>query len=359
MEGSTHVSRRSFLDLLSEGSVYEARRRVESGEVLDEAEGVEAVAARTAARRARGAATLLDQIGDETGWECVHDSDGLRVRFRKSTVAATRCGSSTTSAYGVKLTADFDAPMFALLASAREFDLIAQWNRYVVRSDIIEVPDRMSVSVFQQIWAPYPFAHRSMAFTAYGADLLDEENECMLVVCDAAASADPEASEEEGAAFDAAVAERASDDAVRSWWRGCGIEMRPLPATPTSATSANSATRTRATMMMIIDPQMGWVPSWLISLMLTVGSPWVFRQINGILSEIGKQCGAAWAAEAGGTKEEEEEEVEGPRRRGWAAVATLYVDRIRANRALYGQVERRCDAFVQRKAAEEAKVSHK
>ena len=343
----------SFVECLHDGRVYEAARRAIPAEA-----GAERAAALAAARRAKGAAALLREIDSEKDWSTVHDSDGLSVRFRKS--SALGADASSRSVYGVKLTADFDAPMFALLASAREFDLVAQWNRYVTRSDILSVPDRLSLTVFQEVWAPFPFAHRSMAFEAYGVDLLDEPDACMVVVCDAAAEEEGEqassASASKRAEFDAAVAERSTSGAVRSWWRGCGIKMRPLPA---AEGDASGATRTRATMMMVIDPQMAWVPSWLVSLMLTVGSPWVFRQINGILSQIGERCGAEWGsadngdgASAPGAAGERvaaaaaAEDEATPSGGGWGAVAALYAERIAANRALYGYVQRRCDAFV-------------
>jgi hypothetical protein len=349
------MSSETFVELVRDGRVFAAARRAIPAEA-----GAERAAAFVAARRAKGAAALLREIESEQDWSTVHDAGGLHVRFRKS--SALGADGSSRSVYGVKLTADFDAPMFALLASAREFDLIAQWNRYVCRSDILTVPDRMSLTVFQEIWAPYPFAHRSMAFEAYGVDLLDEPEAVMAVVCDAAAAVPGTVDEGEHALsaakraeFDSAVAERSTAGAVRSWWRGCGITMRPLPG---AEGDASGATRTRSTMMMVIDPQMSWVPSWLISLLLTVGSPWVFRQINGILRRIGERCGAAWGsprngggdAAPRGTEERAAAaaaaEDEAMPNEGWEAVAALYAERIAANRALYGYVERRCDAFA-------------
>jgi hypothetical protein len=196
--------------------------------------------------------------------------------------------------HSFKLSATFDAPPLRLIAVAREWDLITQWNVFAIDSTIMLVRGLTNLVTYTALWLPWPLSCRDTALVV-NAVFVGQPPSASIVN----ARVDPETC----AAFTSRVSHPSAivlvravnpeDDigigypknaAKRKRVRlvgNSGARIRALPPEPGS-----TRLRTRGDMVLHVDAQMPFVPSSLIKFILKTMAPWVHRMIDSMLKSV-------------------------------------------------------------------------
>ena len=236
-----------------------ARQLAAAGRVLAaraalEGEAGESEEDRQFAERVRQQASAVEDAlaelsGDNAGWTVALDGElfgDLRASYKHE---------DGSLVHSVLLSGVVDAPTGHVLAIAREFDLVASWNNFLLDTTILETTSLLSVVVYAGLWVPPPLSNRDFAVHVQGFDLLDEHG-CVLVLFNSA-DVDP-ASLPPGAA-----------SRVRMNWKSAAIALRPVPGGGTVGT-----------LVAHVDPAMpGNIqpPSWAVSWAMKVLCPYIYR----------------------------------------------------------------------------------
>ena len=97
------------------------------------------------------------------------------------TVASLRrpCPAGSTI-HSFRFEAAFDCPADQLLAVAREFDLMAAWNRLSLDPTILAEPSIFTSVVYAGQWLPFPMHPSDLVIHAHWADLAQVRHRAFL-----------------------------------------------------------------------------------------------------------------------------------------------------------------------------------
>ena len=56
---------------------------------------------------------------------------------------------------------ELDADIATCVAFAKEWDLVKDWNGFVIKSEIIRVVSMLEMIVSAEVWMPWPFKNRT------------------------------------------------------------------------------------------------------------------------------------------------------------------------------------------------------
>lgn len=90
---------------------------------------------------------IYEQCCNDEGWKVVSDRDNssLRVLYRHD----------DRSVHSIKYSANLECSVAEIVSIAREFDLIADWNKHVKQSAILEVPKLFKLVAYGSIYFPW------------------------------------------------------------------------------------------------------------------------------------------------------------------------------------------------------------
>ena len=60
---------------------------------------------------------------------------------------------------------ELDADIATCVAFAKEWDLVKDWNGFVIKSEIIRVVSMLEMIVSAEVWMPWPFKNRTSILT--------------------------------------------------------------------------------------------------------------------------------------------------------------------------------------------------
>lgn len=164
--------------------------------------------------------------------------------------------------HSIKVRMHFDVDADVLIATAREIDLMPTWNKYVVWACLAEEYNEMSVRVATQLWTP-PFFKKMCAVVNATLDDITETHGCFFIM---SASPDPPAPP---------VPPELE-----------GMAQIPMHGLMRYTPCAEGGT----TMEVVNHLPASIVPSWVLSLILFVATPWTHRAALAML-EVAKRPG--------------------------------------------------------------------
>ena len=90
---------------------------------------------------------ILEQCESDQGWRVASDKakSSLRTLYRHG----------DSKVHSLKYEADFDCTVAQLVSMAREFDLIADWNKHVKQSVVLDAPELFRVAVYGSVFFPW------------------------------------------------------------------------------------------------------------------------------------------------------------------------------------------------------------
>eukprot|EP00198_Chlamydomonas_reinhardtii_P000570 XP_001689905.1 predicted protein [Chlamydomonas reinhardtii] len=186
-----------------------------------------------------------------------------------------------------------------ITAVVREIDMMPTWNSYCTMAEVLRVRSMIDVAAYIAVWMPWPFEAVGLLVAASGADMYDEAG-CLAISFSTPEKDDP------NLPLPAAAAKHRK---MRVLHPSC-MSLRPL-----AAKAPGGPQRTEAAVEMYVDPGIS-VPSFIISFVLKVLSPFVFGAVQKLLASAFKAA-------------------DGP-----------LPSRMRQRPELYGLVERRTEAYI-------------
>ncbi|KAK9845253.1 hypothetical protein WJX81_001330 [Elliptochloris bilobata] len=199
---------------------------------------------------------VLDSLPDDEGFTCVVKSEP-RVMHRKE---------SGSSHHTIKYSADVPAPLEHALALCVEYDLLSTWQSGVMLDTLILCSKAHSETFYGAIWTPLMIFETLVE--GHGHDLGEEQRCLMLTLQDA-----PEPLPPGVLPLPPATAKRKRGGVVR----GTAILLEALPPGP----GGGAVTQVR--IIARLDPRLPFVPGFLISFLLKVVAPYVYRQVQQVL----------------------------------------------------------------------------
>lgn len=220
--------------------------------------------------QARAAEVLrgVAECASDEGWKLIQDGQ-LRLLYRHSPGSTVHC---------FKATCGLPAPMEQPLAMAREFDLVTSWNSYITNSPILKTFCDIDMLVYASVWLPWPFAERDVLISAVADDQLKEHG--VIAVSFASPQETPS---------DVDLPDGA-DQRVRLYFtEGSCMTITPVavPQTVTvhgSTVTAEPVTQnTQITIVSNIDTKLAHVPEAIISFVLKVFAPFMYKTVLHVL----------------------------------------------------------------------------
>ena len=175
-------------------------------------------------------------LSDE-GWNIQRECEGLRTLYRNL--------QDSAHIHSIRLDGDVDAPIFTLLTLFHEIDLFTKWiPSYsllgLTFARLIDHPSPTELVVHLNFHVPWPFESRYTFFRCEGIDCMDDKANPQIAVI-----LENLASEEEWGLNDPGV--------KTTFFEPSGILLSPL-----------GGGRTRVQIVVNVDPQIPFVPAWLI-----------------------------------------------------------------------------------------------
>eukprot|EP01028_Stygiella_incarcerata_P012121 TRINITY_DN7289_c0_g2_i1.p1 TRINITY_DN7289_c0_g2~~TRINITY_DN7289_c0_g2_i1.p1 ORF type:complete len:386 (+),score=129.66 TRINITY_DN7289_c0_g2_i1:71-1159(+) len=187
---------------------------------------------------------LLGSLESEDGWTKQKDSDGIRVLYRHEE------GSSTHS---LRVDAVMECPVLNLACCINELDLFVEWVPFLRASRRLAQLSRARQLGHFRMGLPWPFSDRDAVVYGYGVDLLKEHNRIVIFT---KSVVDYEGLEFIPAELESTKEQIPDEDkkVVRMQVHMAGIILEVI-----------DEGRTRLLGIMNADPQMAWVPYWLLN----------------------------------------------------------------------------------------------
>ncbi|KAK9842693.1 hypothetical protein WJX74_000794 [Apatococcus lobatus] len=198
-----------------------------------------------------------------TSWPVIRDAPGdLSVWYQHK---------SGSPIHSVRLEGTFATSIECLLAMGREFDLASTWNSYMLDSLILSEPSLFEATLYASNWLPFPFSPCDCIVHAKGYDLAQEDRSLFMLM------ETPEQAPEKlpGQPLPAAYSKRKHTAMVS----GSCMRMQPVQPGP------DGKPRTKGSMLVHLDPKVSFVPSWLMTFILKVMSPFAYKQMVQVLEE--------------------------------------------------------------------------
>jgi len=273
---------------------------------VDRGRGRTALAAETMTRQGVGSASMAALASSSSAGQTSEETDDASARALASLRHAPSFDEDPDvderlvvhygrhkggMVHSFKLSATFDAPPLRLIAVAREWDLITQWNVFALDSTIMLVRGLTNLVTYTALWLPWPLSCRDTALVVNAvfvgqpppaavvnarvdpktcAAFTSRVSQSSAIVL--ARAVDPD--DDIGIGYPKNAAKRKRVRVVGN----SGARIRALPPEPGSA-----RLRTRGDMVLHVDAQMPFVPSSLIKFILKTMAPWVHRMIDSML----------------------------------------------------------------------------
>ncbi|EIE25651.1 hypothetical protein COCSUDRAFT_39952 [Coccomyxa subellipsoidea C-169] len=209
---------------------------------------------------ARHIQQMLEGIYSDEGWTMSHESD-LKVLYKHV---------KGQPYHSVRMEAILDAPIEHALAMAVEFDLVKTWNRFVTDSVILHAKKRRYpfLSYFYgSMWTP--FVIFGACVKAEGYDIGEEDRSLLVSLTNM--------TDDDIAKFGPLPA---GHERHRRGFVGPNSCMR-LEALPPSA---DGRPRTKGVVVAHLDPQVPFVPPFLVNFLIKVASPSAFKMMKKVLA---------------------------------------------------------------------------
>lgn len=192
-------------------------------------------------------AETLAYFDRPSGLDTANPREWTRVSSSSSPIQSWHscCGR----VHSIKMECDFDVSAEALVATAREIDLIPAWNKYVSFGRILKEYSRDEVQAAVRFWVPPPFGGVRCVIDACLDDLIDSHGGYLI------------------SAVPADVEQGNLPEELHN--------LADVPMHNVSLILPVTATASRTRLIAHLPASM--VPSWVIKLVLHVIGPWVYR----------------------------------------------------------------------------------
>ena len=161
---------------------------------------------------------------------------------------------------------ELDSDITTCVAFAREWDLVKEWNAFVIKSEMLRIVSVLELIVSSEVWMPWPFKNRNMCVRTVGYDVTSDMG-CFFIRM---TPEDP----------------RLSDPKE---------EMTPIYCDGRIVLTPISNKKTKVELMITVrENRMKYVPNWLLSAILKVYTPRTFAKMNQLV------CVAAEIQQKGG-----------------------------------------------------------
>eukprot|EP00388_Colpodella_angusta_P004359 GDKJ01014451.1.p1 GENE.GDKJ01014451.1~~GDKJ01014451.1.p1 ORF type:complete len:860 (+),score=235.72 GDKJ01014451.1:14-2593(+) len=119
----------------------------------------------------KGIALLREQTTAELGWSVTkHAHHYSFMKVQPNNQMIFRCEGAV------------DEPIFNIMAILNESDLHHKWVPYASKTELTHQVSRVTQIGFHEYSLPWPLTNRATYTYAFGIDMMDEEEECVLVV---------------------------------------------------------------------------------------------------------------------------------------------------------------------------------
>jgi hypothetical protein len=147
---------------------------------------------------------------------------------------------------------ELDGDISTCVAFAREWDLVKDWNGFVIKSEVLRMVSILEMVVSSEVWMPWPFKNRNMCIRTVGYDVTSDLG-CFFIRLQ---PEDPRLSD--------------PDEQLATIYCNGGVVLKPV-----------SPTKTKAIVMVTVrENRMKLVPNWLLSAILRVYTPRTFATMN-------------------------------------------------------------------------------
>ena len=177
-----------------------------------------------------------------------------------------------TTQHSIKFQTVFDHPAEHILALIHEWDLIPTWNKFSLETIRIAEPSIFESYVYGSQWMMRPFRNMQAFIHARGFDLAETHRSLLILASDASdLSKLPKGH--------APLSKHMDTRKTLNLMPVCFIKLQPrnLPG-------SNGVSRTNASMIVNLDPHIPYVPGALINFVLGIIAPYVYNQMNKVLT---------------------------------------------------------------------------
>eukprot|EP00878_Enallax_costatus_P024985 GHUV01026699.1.p1 GENE.GHUV01026699.1~~GHUV01026699.1.p1 ORF type:complete len:492 (+),score=86.58 GHUV01026699.1:819-2294(+) len=171
----------------------------------------------------------------------------------------------------VKARTVLDEPIVHAVCLAREFDLVPSWNPAILDSRELKAYSPSELLIYILSWCPWPLPCGEVLNYALGVDLLDTKDRCVLLATNTP-------SEEQLQS----IAVPQHPRTLRMIMHAGGFKFIPLPPDPAKP----NVQRMEAIVLMSMDAKKFVIPDTIISFLLKIFAPLVYKSVMKVLGSI-------------------------------------------------------------------------
>ncbi|GAX74815.1 hypothetical protein CEUSTIGMA_g2262.t1 [Chlamydomonas eustigma] len=215
--------------------------------------GVDALRLLETAERVNAA---VESEKKDEGWNKVSDGD-FRLFYRHTQGSMMHCFRARCT---------IEAPAEHILCIAREFDLCREWNKYCLVCNFLKEYSLTDILAFATVWMPWPLSNMDLVAEATGVDLLREHDSLMIDI--GTPDEIPEGVQ---------LPKSWGQNMKVKFERGSFICLQPL------LVEQGQPPLTRVCVSFHVDSGIKNVPEFLISFVLRILAPFMYRQVIALL----------------------------------------------------------------------------
>eukprot|EP00878_Enallax_costatus_P014374 GHUV01015034.1.p1 GENE.GHUV01015034.1~~GHUV01015034.1.p1 ORF type:complete len:383 (+),score=100.58 GHUV01015034.1:321-1469(+) len=170
----------------------------------------------------------------------------------------------------IKARTVLDEPVVNTTCLAREVDLVTSWNHAVSDARELATYSPSEVLMYMLCWTPWPLPGPEIVNYGIGIDLLDTQAGCVLVATKGQTE------------LPAGVVVPETQRSIRIVMDAGGFKFVPLPSDP----ARPGCPRMEATVLLSMDAKRFALPDSIISFMLKVLAPLVYKSVVSVLSKL-------------------------------------------------------------------------
>eukprot|EP00775_Hariotina_reticulata_P012733 gene12733-12863_t len=170
----------------------------------------------------------------------------------------------------IKAITILEEPVANVLCLAREVDLVTSWNPAIADMQELGSYSPAELLIYLLMWVPWPLPSPEVVNYAVGVDMLDTRHECVLI-----------ATKHHNKLPDGVKLPQ-HGRTMRLNMEAGGFKFKPLPPHP----DRPGVARTEATVLVAIDSAKWVVPDAVISFVLKVFSPLVYKSVLKVLKRM-------------------------------------------------------------------------
>eukprot|EP00298_Acanthocystis_sp_HF-20_P007869 c17330_g1_i2.p1 GENE.c17330_g1_i2~~c17330_g1_i2.p1 ORF type:complete len:267 (+),score=95.43 c17330_g1_i2:3-803(+) len=201
---------------------------------------------------------ILDDLADDSGYKACFNN-GIDQAFHRH--------QPKSPIHDLKFRTRFEVPTDQVISVVSEADLIPTWNKYAACSGTHESQNTFDMSIYCQLWLPWPAQNRNLLVNLKIVDLLDSSGTHAVFISPVDLDVHKQVFQNKG-----------------------GIRLKILHSaatvTPIFDPVTKQVTACDLALLLTIDPEMYVVPDWLISYVLEIMVPWMFARIRVLMCEI-------------------------------------------------------------------------